>query len=206
MDSTATAPKLKRFLTKQISETARLKLNEITLEGGGHGAGSKQFCAMEALAYVAGERHSDHPVCASDTIGYFMRASNDYMTDVERQKLKAVIPLVVGTRPTRQVVCQEWAQLYTGHDVLVPLIGEAPDDYSPAYKDAELRRKQVLDALAPEGYTTDAEKAKLVVQALAAIKVDPEAHEAWVEEQNGNYEYAPLSTHTTSEPKVAIAA
>ena len=33
-----------------------------------------QFCALEAVAYVAGEPWSDHPKCACPVLGAFMRS------------------------------------------------------------------------------------------------------------------------------------
>jgi hypothetical protein len=55
---------------------------------------------MEAIAWLAGERHSDHPVCACPVIGAFVRSWNDALeTGAERDRLlKPLLPLVIGTR------------------------------------------------------------------------------------------------------------
>jgi hypothetical protein len=60
----------------------------------------KAWCAMEAVAYLAGERWSDSPQCACPVIASFMRAWNDgLLTDEDRNRLlKPLVPLVVGTR------------------------------------------------------------------------------------------------------------
>ena len=42
-------------------------LGPLSLEKGAHKRGSG-MCAMEAAAYIAGEPHSDHPVCVSPVI------------------------------------------------------------------------------------------------------------------------------------------
>ncbi len=81
------------------------RLAEITaLEHGSHDA-SGHFCAMEAVAYVAGEPWSDHPQCACPVIGTFMRSWNDALpNDDERTRLlMPLIPRLVGTRSTKAI-------------------------------------------------------------------------------------------------------
>ena len=69
-----------------------------TLHNGGHNPG-EQMCAMEAVAFVAGEPWSDHPECASQVIGAFMRAWNDGLPDTERTELLLpLIPRLIGTK------------------------------------------------------------------------------------------------------------
>src|SRR5690606_20754126 len=77
----------------------RLKaLDSITLLSGAHDPnGDKQFCAMEAAAWIAGEPHSDHPECVSPVLGAFLRSWNDALDDKGRQALKPHIPRVIGT-------------------------------------------------------------------------------------------------------------
>ena len=60
------------------------------------------MCATEAIAYIAGEPHSDHPACLSYILGAFMRSWNDGLpSDAERdQLLKPLLPLLVGTATT----------------------------------------------------------------------------------------------------------
>lgn len=77
----------------------RLKaLDSITLQRGAHDPnGDKQFSAMEAAAWIAGEEHSGHPKCVSPVLAAFMRALNDALDDEARQALKPYIPRVIGT-------------------------------------------------------------------------------------------------------------
>jgi hypothetical protein len=56
------------------------------------------MCAMEVVAWIAGEPHSDHPQCASPILTSFCIRINDRWKDDERQLLLAVIPKLVGTR------------------------------------------------------------------------------------------------------------
>jgi hypothetical protein len=61
------------------------------------------YCVMEAVAYVAGEKHTDHPECVSPVIGAFCRTWNDDLDDATRQRLKPYIPRLVGTRASKKV-------------------------------------------------------------------------------------------------------
>lgn len=73
-----------------------------TLDHGAHRHFEDGVCAMEAVAFIAGEKHSDHPACASPVIGAFMRAWNDGLPQEDRDALiLPLIPHLVGTRGSR---------------------------------------------------------------------------------------------------------
>jgi hypothetical protein len=76
----------------------------IHLKGGAHDSRSKGMCAMEAAAYIAGERHSDAPECVSPVISTLLRAWNDNLpSDADRDRLlKPLLSLVLFTRTTAQ--------------------------------------------------------------------------------------------------------
>lgn len=61
------------------------------------------MCAMEMVAWLAGEEHSDEPRCACPVIAAFVRAVNDALpSDGERGRLlRPLIPQLVGTRGNR---------------------------------------------------------------------------------------------------------
>ena len=60
---------------------------------------NSEMCAMEAVAYVAGERWSDHPKCACPVIAAFIRVWNDNLPDDDRTVLLLpLVPKLVGTR------------------------------------------------------------------------------------------------------------
>ncbi len=74
------------------------------LKAGAHGSFSRGQCVMEAVAYIAREKWSDTPECASPVIGAFLRSWNDSLADEPRERLlKPLIPLLVGTRSTPEV-------------------------------------------------------------------------------------------------------
>jgi hypothetical protein len=87
MTDTANTPRIVRELPPDFK-----------LAHGSHDSFAKGACAMEAVAYIAGEPHSDHPRCASPVLTSFCIRLNDRWKDDERQLLLAVIPKLVGTR------------------------------------------------------------------------------------------------------------
>jgi hypothetical protein len=88
-------------------------LESLKLVAGAHQRRSRRaVCVMEAVAWVAGERHSDHPECASPTIATLLRSWNDALNDQDRQMLKPLIPRLVGTRGTpEQEMQRSWMAL-----------------------------------------------------------------------------------------------
>ena len=76
------------------------RLAKIThLDHGAHKRFEDGACAMEAVAYIAGEPWSDHPKCACQVISAFMRTWNDGLPNEERTALLLpLIPKLVGTR------------------------------------------------------------------------------------------------------------
>ena len=90
------------------------KIANIPLTEGSHSPDS-QFCVMEAVAFVAGEKWSDAPECACPVIGAFLRAWNDALpSDAERDRLlKPLIPRIVGTKnkdleEKRSLMAADW--------------------------------------------------------------------------------------------------
>jgi hypothetical protein len=71
------------------------------LASGNHESFNDGACLMEAVAYVAGEPHSDHPRCACPVLTRHGIRLNDRFSDEERQLLAPLIPRLVGTRADR---------------------------------------------------------------------------------------------------------
>ncbi|WP_267360199.1 MULTISPECIES: glycosyltransferase family 61 protein [unclassified Methylobacterium] len=70
-----------------------------TLAAGPHADAASGLCALEAVAYVAGEPHSDQPACASPTLATFVRTWSDRLTQDARDALiLPLVPRLVGTR------------------------------------------------------------------------------------------------------------
>ncbi len=71
------------------------------LKHGGHKSPDEGLCLMEAVAFMAGERHSDKPVCACTVWAAFGRRLNDADWPSDEARTKALLPvarLLVGTR------------------------------------------------------------------------------------------------------------
>ena len=77
-------------------------LEKLTLESGSHSDFEEGVCVMEAAAYIAGEKFSDHPTCVSEVIGSFMRSWNDGLPDNEARDrlLKPLVSVIIGTKTT----------------------------------------------------------------------------------------------------------
>jgi len=81
-----------------------IDIDAITLAKGSHRTPDEGMCLMEAVAYVAGESHSDRPECVCPVLAAFGRTWNDALDDEDRNRLlKPFIPLLVGTRSTPAV-------------------------------------------------------------------------------------------------------
>jgi|GEM_PF-541834 len=70
-----------------------------TLAAGPHADPGAGLCALEAVAYVAGEPHSDQPACASPSLSAFIRTWSDNLPQEARDALiLPLVPRLVGTR------------------------------------------------------------------------------------------------------------
>lgn len=104
-----------------------IDLSQITLRHGSHPTREDGVCAMEAVAWLAGEEHSDAPACACPVITRLIVSWNDSLQeDADRNRLlKPLLPLIVGTRASPAV---EQHRSYTALDWLVRT-------YTPAWLD-----------------------------------------------------------------------
>ena len=71
---------------------------ETGLASGAHNPNGA-WCAMEAVAYIAGEKWSDHPECVCPVIGAFMRNWNDSLSNDERNQLITIDRLLKTVGP-----------------------------------------------------------------------------------------------------------
>ncbi len=82
--------------------TRQRQFDSVKLQYGAHETRDDGMCAMELIAYLAGEQHTDHPDCACPVLtGYTLRL-NDSMPEDWRQQLKPYLPLLIGTRDGRE--------------------------------------------------------------------------------------------------------
>jgi hypothetical protein len=74
-----------------------LNLDTLHLDRGDHDTRNRGVCLMEAVAWWAGEPHTDQPRCVSPVLATFGMSLNDRFPDDRRQRLKPLIPLLPGT-------------------------------------------------------------------------------------------------------------
>lgn len=72
--------------------------NPIKLSRGSHETAEEGVCFMEAIAFIAGEPHSDHPKCASPVLTSFGIMLNDTLpADLRNKYLLPMVGQVAGT-------------------------------------------------------------------------------------------------------------
>lgn len=83
------------------------------LSSGAHATSEQGVCAMEFVAWAAGEPHSDHPRCVDRKIASFVRTLNDIASDSERQRL---LPHLLQTIGTNAMIAQQSRAVVTQID------------------------------------------------------------------------------------------
>ena len=72
-------------------------IDSIHLRRGAHRSREEGLSVTEAIAYVAGEEHSDRPACLSPVLGVFLSTWSDALDDETRQRLLPYVPRAIGT-------------------------------------------------------------------------------------------------------------
>ena len=75
-----------------------IDLETYNLLSGKHKDRETGMCAMEFVAYLAKEPHSDAPYCACPVLTKFVIQLNDRFDNEERQLLKPYLPRLLNTR------------------------------------------------------------------------------------------------------------
>jgi hypothetical protein len=70
---------------------------DYTLAYGPHATPEDGRCAMEWVSHLAGEPHSDQPVCVSPVLRAFCTALNDSLDEEPRQRLRPYLARTIGT-------------------------------------------------------------------------------------------------------------
>jgi hypothetical protein len=97
------------------------------LSPGRHVRAEQGRCAMEWVAHLAGEAHSDRPQCVSPIVGAFARSWNDALDEATRQRLRPYLGRMIGTAgdggdDARAWRCADWL-VRTGAPALLALAG-----------------------------------------------------------------------------------
>lgn len=93
----------------------QLDWQKIPIQWGDHKKRAHGVCAMELVAWMAGEPHSSKPKSSSRVITKFVaRWNDDLRSDEERELLRPVLPYLIGTAGTPEVdhhrkeLCLDW--------------------------------------------------------------------------------------------------
>ena len=79
-------------------------IEQLPLRPGSHVSRDDGMCAMEMVAWLAGEAHSDEPECACPVVAAIVRAMNDAMCDSQREQyLRPLVPHLVHSRGSAAV-------------------------------------------------------------------------------------------------------
>jgi hypothetical protein len=97
------------------------------LSPGRHVRAEQGRCAMEWVAHMAGEAHSDRPECVSPIVGALARSWNDALDETTRQRLRPYLARMIGTAgdggdDDRAWRCADWL-VRTGAPALLALAG-----------------------------------------------------------------------------------
>lgn len=84
-------------MTIQVNPEKLAEFESITLSHGAHPDFESGHCAMEVVAWLAGEGHTDAPACASRVLRNYTIALNDRWNDEQRQRLKPFLIRMIGT-------------------------------------------------------------------------------------------------------------
>ena len=146
-----------------------LDISTLTLSVGSHVSRDKGVCLLEAVAWFAGETHSDNPACCCPVLAEYGRAINDNAPQLVRDRLRDLIPRLVGTRAGIEL---ERRRAYVLTDsavrVLAPLAIEAVALPEQAATLRGLPEIVDRDAAARAAYAADAARVAAAADAAAA--------------------------------------
>ncbi|MFL5829558.1 MAG: hypothetical protein ACJ76X_06535 [Solirubrobacteraceae bacterium] len=160
---------------------------DYTLDYGTHRTPEDGRCAMEWVSYLAGEPHSDQPLCVSPVLRAFCIALNDGLEDGPRQRLRPFLTRTIGTAEDgldaeRAWLAIDWlirtytptwlnrAGLSDAAHALVSLPGQHPgDDLAPALSALRAARAEARDAWGsgPSGWLTPTVIARATAREMA---------------------------------------
>jgi hypothetical protein len=141
-----------------------------TLDQGSHKRPEDGVCLMEAVAWVAGEQHTDVPECACPVLGAYGRQLNDRMPHEQRQRLAVFVPRLVGSRSTKAV---ELERMYRLADAAVRVFAPVALDARGEHDWA--RRLRDLDPIVDKPTALTAKAAAYAAAAAADADADAAA-------------------------------
>jgi hypothetical protein len=118
------------------SQLQNATLDLIYLGKGRHKSAANGMGTMEAVAWLAGERHSDRPDCTCPVIAAYVRRISDLASDEQRQQLRTFLPRLIGSRSKKHLLPRTEYLVRRAVIVFLPLIYDELQQFEIA---AELR-------------------------------------------------------------------
>jgi hypothetical protein len=140
--------------------------SDYILAYGTHASPQDGRCAMEWVSYLAGEPHSDQPMCVSPVLRAMCIALNDGLDQSPRQRLRPYLTRTIGTAEDGLDTWRGWM---------------AMDWLARVYTPAWLRLAELSDrasALESAAAITDAESLGRALESLEAARRDSRAARA----------------------------
>lgn len=172
------------------------------LYAGAHRPSQGRLCVMEAVAYVAGEAHSDRPTCASLVLASYARALNDvsWPSDEERTAaLAPIVPLLVGTRDDTPGAHDRHLRL-----LLLPVVREI---VAPLFRKTGLTaHAEAMEALPDNALWRDVARVCHAAANAAAYEAAYAAYAAYDAAYAAAYAVDAYAAYAATRVAVAVAA
>lgn len=155
-------------------------LSSIPLAKGQHEAGSPHRCIMECVAYIAGEEHSDHPLCACDVVAAVAIQANDTRLPGLAAGLSQRILRLAGSNKG-EAVTKERAYFLADmifRTLMPELLRQRAATLEPGARGLYLRQAQWMAAIPPIRLETELHKARSVWYATEADGLLAHGHPA----------------------------
>jgi hypothetical protein len=159
-----------------LDEEIAVETHDYALSRGRHAAPDRGRCAMEWIAELTGEPHTDRPRSTSEVAAEYVRHFNDVLADGPRQRLRPYLARMIGTAGDGLDELRAWSSalrltreclpvaLDAAH--LEPLLG---DDVSAARVAAgearAVARERARRACAPSEWSLRRERARSAARA-----------------------------------------
>jgi hypothetical protein len=92
-----------------LDEETAVEMHDYALSRGRHAAPDRGRCAMEWVAELTGEPHTDRPRATSDVAAEYVRHFNDVLADGPRQRLRPYLARMIGTADDDLDELRAWA-------------------------------------------------------------------------------------------------
>lgn len=147
-----------------------LDLNNVRFGTGSHlkpetVTGNRDMCIMETVAFVAGERWTDRPACASPLISFFFRCWQDTLCTEDRDRLLPAavwVPRLVGSVADKGI---EERRAHLLWDWLTR-------DYTPAWLSAHPATSRYADTLRRLSPIVDEESRRAVIPTVRDLDLE----------------------------------